>query len=62
MCNGPFEESQTFKIRLPEDRPNVIEALTEYLYSGDFRDYGTTLSGENTKTATAWPKNMAWET
>lgn len=52
MCNGHFEEAHTFKIRLPEDTPKVIEALIEYLYSGNCRNYGTTLSGEDTKTAT----------
>lgn len=52
MCNGHFEEAHTFKIRLPEDTPKVIEALIEYLYSGNCRNYGTMLSGEDAKTAT----------
>ena len=52
MCNGQFEESHTFQIRLPEDSPQVIEALVEYLYSGNFRDNGTVARGGDTETAT----------
>ncbi|KAL8910404.1 MAG: hypothetical protein Q9171_004313 [Xanthocarpia ochracea] len=38
MCHGEFEESRTFTIRLPDDKPKVIKAMIQYLYSGDFRD------------------------
>ena len=38
MCHGQFEESRTFTIRLPDDKPDVIKAVMQYLYSGDFRD------------------------
>ncbi len=38
MCHGQFEESRTFTIRLPDDKPDVIKAVIQYLYSGDFRD------------------------
>ncbi|KAL8803441.1 MAG: hypothetical protein Q9200_006212 [Gallowayella weberi] len=40
MCHGHFEESRTFTIRLPEDDPKVIKAMIQYLYTGDFTNYG----------------------
>ncbi|KAL8758041.1 MAG: hypothetical protein Q9199_001771 [Rusavskia elegans] len=45
MCYGQFQESQTFEIRLPEDEPQAIRALIQYLYTGRFLDYGTMESG-----------------
>ncbi|KAL8727675.1 MAG: hypothetical protein Q9166_005911 [cf. Caloplaca sp. 2 TL-2023] len=41
MCNGEFVESRTFCIRLPEDDPAVIRAVIQYLYTGDFQDFGS---------------------
>ncbi|KAL8980184.1 MAG: hypothetical protein Q9205_004658 [Flavoplaca limonia] len=45
ICYGHFQESQTFEIRLPEDEPQAIRALIQYLYTGRFLDYGTIESG-----------------
>ncbi|KAL8855319.1 MAG: hypothetical protein Q9178_008033 [Gyalolechia marmorata] len=41
MCHGEFEESRTFTLRLPDDKPNLIKAMIQYLYSGDFQDSGS---------------------
>ncbi|KAL8923441.1 MAG: hypothetical protein Q9172_003138 [Xanthocarpia lactea] len=41
MCHGQFEESRTFTIRLPDDKPNLIKAMIQYLYTGDFQDSGS---------------------
>ncbi|KAL8999020.1 MAG: hypothetical protein Q9169_002018 [Polycauliona sp. 2 TL-2023] len=47
MCHGHFQESRTFVIRLPDDDSKVIRAVIQYLYTGDFQDFGTVdLSGD----------------
>ncbi|KAL8712376.1 MAG: hypothetical protein Q9225_006953, partial [Loekoesia sp. 1 TL-2023] len=45
MCYGRFKESQESRIELPDDDPVVIKAIIQYLYSGDFLDFGTIESG-----------------
>ena len=51
MCHGRFQESLMFEIRLPEDDPEVIRALIQYLYTGNFHDFGTVKSGRGPKGA-----------
>lgn len=41
MCHGQFEESRTFTICLPDDRPDVIRAVIQYLYSRDIQKFGS---------------------
>ncbi|KAI4175584.1 MAG: hypothetical protein LQ343_001575 [Gyalolechia ehrenbergii] len=45
MCHGHFKESNDSLIDLPDDEPTVIKALIQYLYSGNFLDFGTMESG-----------------
>ncbi|KAL9029360.1 MAG: hypothetical protein Q9196_002386 [Gyalolechia fulgens] len=45
MCHGNFRESHDSLIDLPDDDPPVIKALIQYLYSGNFLDFGTMESG-----------------
>ncbi|KAL8923442.1 MAG: hypothetical protein Q9172_003139 [Xanthocarpia lactea] len=51
ICHGRFQESLTFEIKLPEDDPEVIRALIQYLYTGNFHDFGTIKSGRGSKGA-----------
>ncbi|KAL8855318.1 MAG: hypothetical protein Q9178_008032 [Gyalolechia marmorata] len=51
ICHGQFHESLTFQIKLPEDDPEVIRALIQYLYTGNFHDFGTIKSGRGSKGA-----------
>lgn len=41
MCHGPFEESLTFTIRLPDENPDTIQAVIQYLYSGNTQKFGS---------------------
>lgn len=41
MCHGQFEESRTFTIFLPDDNPDVIRAVIQYLYSRDIQKFGS---------------------
>ena len=35
-CKGQFYESNTRRINLPEEAPEVLSAVLEYLYKGDY--------------------------
>ncbi|KAL8673214.1 MAG: hypothetical protein Q9168_002366 [Polycauliona sp. 1 TL-2023] len=41
MCHGHFQESRTFIISLPDDKPGVIRALIQYFYTGDIQKFGS---------------------
>lgn len=41
ICKSHFRESQTYQIDLPEDEPDTIRAILQYLYAGNFHHYGT---------------------
>ncbi|KAL8646350.1 MAG: hypothetical protein Q9226_006898, partial [Calogaya cf. arnoldii] len=49
MCNGEFKKGQTSEIELPEDDPEVISALIQYLYSGNFVGFGSLGTGQGPK-------------
>ncbi len=51
MCSGQFLESHTCEIKLPEDNPEVIRAFIQYLYTGNFLDFGSMESGHGPKGA-----------
>ena len=51
MCSGEFQESHTCEIKLPEDDPEVIRAFIQYLYTGNFLDFGSMESGHGPKGA-----------
>lgn len=40
-CYGNFKESQEQRIELPDDDPDVAEAIIQYCYSGNILDFGT---------------------
>ncbi|KAL8727674.1 MAG: hypothetical protein Q9166_005910 [cf. Caloplaca sp. 2 TL-2023] len=51
MCHGQFQESHAFEIKLPEDDPKVMRAIIQYLYTGNFLDFGSMESGHGPKGA-----------
>lgn len=51
MCSGQFQESHTCEIKLPEDNPELIRAFIQYLYTGNFLDFGSLESGHCPKDA-----------
>lgn len=52
MCYGGFQESQTSHIDLPDDDPEAVKAIIQYLYSGNFTNFGIIeWEAESTKTA-----------
>ena len=51
MCRGQFKESAESLISLPDDDPRVMRALIQYLYSGDFFDFGIVKSSGGTADA-----------
>lgn len=40
MCHAGFQESQTRQISLPEEDSGVVRAIIQYLYTGNFWDFG----------------------
>ncbi|KAL8891629.1 MAG: hypothetical protein Q9215_001397 [Flavoplaca cf. flavocitrina] len=41
MCHGPFEESLIFTIRLPDEKPDTLQAVIQYLYTGNIQRFGS---------------------
>ena len=41
MCHGPFEESLIFTIRLPDENPDTLQAVIQYLYTGNTQKFGS---------------------
>lgn len=42
MCYGNFKENAQQRIELPDDDPQVVAAITQYLYSGQITNFGAT--------------------
>ncbi|KAL8831246.1 MAG: hypothetical protein Q9191_000966 [Dirinaria sp. TL-2023a] len=46
MCDGNFRESSEGIIKLPQDEPDVISCIVDYLYRGDF-NFGIDTEGKS---------------
>ncbi|KAI4251706.1 MAG: hypothetical protein LQ352_004694 [Teloschistes flavicans] len=49
ICNAKFRERGTLTINLPEDEIEVIQAIIQYLYAGDFWGFGSTTAHNATE-------------